>query len=403
MRPAAESAGLARPTYLLFTLAWNNGSWPNLGPVLDLVYGAIAMPSASSLKILFVSTSVGPLGTGMGGGVELTLANLAKALQLRGHLVQTLAPAESVGEGLDIIQVPGQLQSTAQTQGRSALVEMPANAVIANLWNQARLMQADYDIILNFAYDWLPLYLTPFFKTPVVHLVSMGSLTEAMDGIIEQTLDRFPHSIAVHSGIQAATFGAIANFSQRCTILANGFDLSCYQFQPIAKAQLGWVGRIAPEKGLEDAVEAINQAQIPLKIWGAMEHPDYWAEIQQRFPKAPLEYCGFLSTKELQQQLGKCQGLVMTPKWVEAFGNVAIEALACGVPVVSYGRGGPLEIIEDGVTGYLVEPDSVEGLVGAIVKLDGIDRATCRAQAEATYSLAAMGERTEAWLGKSLV
>ncbi len=385
-------------------------SSPDLEPSLN-----VSMSAESSnlpvLKALFVSTSVGPLGTGMGGGVELTLANLAKALQLRGHLVNVLAPMDSSCDGLNIYQVPGQLQSTAQAQGRAAKVEMPADAVIANLWEQARQMQGDYDIILNFAYDWLPLYLTPFFETPVVHLISMGSLTEAMDCIIEQTLDRFPHCIAVHSGIQAETFEAIAtqasdgiaHFSQRCTILANGFDLSRYQFQPNAKAQLGWVGRIAPEKGLEDAVAAIAQTQTPLKIWGAMEHPDYWAEIQQRYPDAPIEYCGFLSTDELQQQLGYCQGLVMTPKWVEAFGNVAIEALACGVPVISYGRGGPLEIIEDGLTGYLVEPDSVEGLVGAIAKLDRIDRVTCRAQTEAKYSLAAMGERTEAWLRKSLV
>lgn len=363
----------------------------------------------SVLKILFISTSVGPLGTGMGGGVELTLANLARALQLRGHRIEVLAPAESVCEGVELIEVPGQLQSTAQTQGRAATVEMPGNAVIANLWEQARQRQNHYDIILNFAYDWLPLYLTSFFQTPVVHLVSMGSLTEAMDQIIAHTLAHFPHSIAVHSRIQAETFVEIADFPQRCTILANGFDLSRYQFQPIAKAQLGWVGRIAPEKGLEDAVAAIaasgaeTQAPVPLKIWGAMEHPDYWAEIQQRFPTAPVEYCGFLSTDELQKQLKDCQGLVMTPKWVEAFGNVAIEALACGVPVVSYGRGGPLEIIEDGVTGYVVEPDSVAGLVQAIAKLDRIDRGTCRAQAETKYSLEAMGERTEAWLRKSLV
>lgn len=338
----------------------------------------------------------------MGGGVELTLANLAKALQLRGHLIEALVPAESTCPGLDLIQVPGQLQSTAQTQGRAAGIEMPADAVLANLWEEARQRQGNYDIILNFAYDWLPLFLTPFFATPVVHLVSMGSLTVAMDHIISQTLDCFPHSIAVHSGIQAETFMAIPDFPQRCTVLANGFDLSRYEFQSQAEPQLGWVGRIAPEKGLEDAVAAIAQTGMPLKVWGAMEHPDYWADIQQRFPAAPLEYCGFLKTEELQQQLGKCQGLVMTPKWVEAFGNVAIEALACGVPVVAYGRGGPLEIVEDGVTGYLVEPDSVAGLVGAIAKLGDIDRAACRGAAESKYSLAAMGERTEAWLRRSI-
>jgi len=49
----------------------------------------------------------------------------------------------------------------------------------------------------------------------------------------------------------------------------------------------------------------------------------------------------------------------MTPRWMEAFGNVAIEALACGVPVIAYRRGGPAEIVQDGQTGFLVEPDSV--------------------------------------------
>ena len=88
----------------------------------------------------------------------------------------------------------------------------------------------------------------------------------------------------------------------------------------------------------------------------------------------------------------------MTPRWVEAFGNVAIEALACGVPVIAYCRGGPAEIVRDGKTGWLVEPDSVNGLTAAIANLDAIDRRTCRQQAEAEYSLEAMGDRVVAWL-----
>jgi UDP-glucose:tetrahydrobiopterin glucosyltransferase len=82
---------------------------------------------------------------------------------------------------------------------------------------------------------------------------------------------------------------------------------------------------------------------------------------------------------------------------VEAFGNVAIEALACGVPVIAYRRGGPAEIVRDGETGFLVEPDRVTGLVEAIERLDKIDRYTCRQQAEEEYSLSAMGDRVEAW------
>lgn len=83
-----------------------------------------------------------------------------------------------------------------------------------------------------------------------------------------------------------------------------------------------------------------------------MQDEAYWQQICRDFPDAPIEYVGFLNTEELQQELGKCRALLMTPRWLEAFGNVAIEALACGVPVIAYARGGPAEIIKDGKTGF---------------------------------------------------
>jgi UDP-glucose:tetrahydrobiopterin glucosyltransferase len=104
----------------------------------------------------------------------------------------------------------------------------------------------------------------------------------------------------------------------------------------------------------------------------------------------------------MQTILRECAALVVTPRWVEAFGNVLIEALACGVPVIAYARGGPTEIIRNGVTGWLVEPDSVSGLVAAIHKLDQIDRKTCRLQAEQEYSLTAYGAALQTWLQKIL-
>jgi UDP-glucose:tetrahydrobiopterin glucosyltransferase len=135
-----------------------------------------------------------------------------------------------------------------------------------------------------------------------------------------------------------------------------------------------------------------------MKIMGFLENEGYWQQIVSDRPEAPVDYVGFLSTTELQKRLRQCRALLMTPRWVEAFGNVAIEALACGVPVIAYRRGGPAEIVEDGKTGFLVEPDSVEGLVEAIGKLDKIDRHVCRQRAEAEYSNQAMGDRVEQWL-----
>jgi UDP-glucose:tetrahydrobiopterin glucosyltransferase len=329
----------------------------------------------------------------LGGGVELTLYNIAQEMMRRGHSVTVVAPQQSAVEELSIVPISGNLQISAQHQGRETPVVLPSNAVLANMWEYVRTVEADYDLLLNFAYDWLPFYLTPFFERPIAHLVSMGSLSDAMDQVIGRVAIAFPQTIGVHSLAQAATF----SFADRCRCLENGLDLSKYNFCAQPKAYLGWVGRLAPEKGLEDAIAAIQQVNLPLKIWGAMPDPLYWQQIQSAYPQAPISYEGFLPTEKLQQGLRQCRGLLMTPHWVEAFGNVAIEALACGVPVIAYRRGGPAEIVEEGKTGWLVKPDDVAGLVAAIARLDEIDRHTCRQQAEARYSMTAMGDRIEAW------
>jgi UDP-glucose:tetrahydrobiopterin glucosyltransferase len=368
------------------------------------VQASTAKSPKSPLKLLFVSTPVGMLGSGLGGGVELTLQNIAEAMWQQGHQVQILAPAGSLLTGaaaqIPIIPVAGTLQPTAQTQGRESPILLPKDSVLAGLWDSARQIEQEFDLLLNFAYDWLPFYLSGFLQRPVAHLVSMGSLTDAMDQIIEQTLDRFPQRIAVHSQAQAETF----RFGDRCRPLGNGLDLSLYQptYETSAPPYLAWVGRIAPEKGIEDAIAAAQASGLPLKIWGAMPDQAYWQAICERYPGGGFHYEGFCSTQQLQQGLGQARALVMTPKWIEAFGNVAIEALACGLPVLAYRRGGPAEIVESGQTGWLVEPDSVEGLVAAIGKIAQIDRRTCRQQAEARFSMQAMGERVATWFTEIL-
>jgi len=352
----------------------------------------------SSLKLLFLSTPVGPLGSGLGGGVELSLYNIAQEMIRRGHTLQIVAPQGSKLDSLPrIVQIPGNLQIIAQSQERTAPITMPENSVLANMWEYARRVQTDYDLIVNFAYDWLPFYLTPFFSCPIAHFVSMGSLYQAMEQIVEQVAVQFPSTIGFYTASQAATFAFVGAMPSSVRCLGSGIDLSLYQFCPYPAPYLAWLGRIAPEKGLEDAVAAAQIADYPLKIMGKIQDESYWQQICQDYPDAPVEYLGFLPTAELQQELRQCRALLMTPRWVEAFGNVAIEALACGVPVISYRRGGPGEIVQDGKTGFLVEPDSVPGLVDAIARLDQIDRHTCRQQAEAQYSLKALGDRFEQW------
>jgi UDP-glucose:tetrahydrobiopterin glucosyltransferase len=311
----------------------------------------------------------------------------------RGHRLEIAAPTGSSLPELSVTEIEGLAQVPAQSLARDMAISMPPHSVLANLWDYARRMQGQFDLIVNFAYDWLPFYLTPFFEAPIAHLVSMGSLSEAMDTEIGKVAAQYPHSIGVYTKTQAATFP----FAAHCVPLGSGLDLSLYEYCDRPEASLCWLGRISPEKGLEDAVAAAQATGFPLKVMGHIQDQAYFEQIQRDFPEGSFEYLGFLATQEMQEVVRKCRALLVTSRWVEAFGNVLIEALACGVPVISYRRGGPAEIVRDGETGWLVEPDSVEGLISAIRRLGIIDRHACRKQAEQEYSLDALGDRTEAW------
>ena len=345
-----------------------------------------------------MSTPVGALGTGQGGGVELTVQNIAQELQKREHQLEVVAPEGSFLTGVPVTGIAGNAQIAVQTQTRDVPIILPENSTLGNMWEYARQVQDKYDLIVNFAFDWLPFYLTPFFSTPIAHFISMGSMTKAADEIMERMAKLHPDRIGVYTKSQAETFA----FADVCEILSSAIDLDLYDFSETSGESVAWLGRIAPEKALEDAVAAANITKVPLKIYGKIQDQEYWQKIQADFPEAPIEYVGFLNTNDLQKELGQARALLMTPRWIEAFGNVAIEALACGVPVIAYRRGGPSEIVRDGKTGFLVEPDSIPGLVTAIKNIDSLSRSACRQQAETEYSLTALGDRFEIWFNKIL-
>ncbi|EAZ91570.1 hypothetical protein CY0110_13656 [Crocosphaera chwakensis CCY0110] len=345
------------------------------------------------LKLLFLSTPVGPLGSGIGGGVELTLLNLAQEMSQRGHQVTVVGPKGSKVPNVFCQEISGNWQEMIQNNHRDTPILLPENSVLGNMWDYARKVQGDYDLMVNFAFDWLPFYLTPFFYCPIAHFISMGSITDAFDEIMNRVAVKYPKTIGVYTHSQAETFP----FNNICRVLGSGLNLSLYNYCDTPDHYLAWVGRIAPEKALEDAIEAATRVNIPLKIFGKVTDEEYWQTIRQNYPDAPYQYEGFFNTIELQEKLSQCKALLMTPRWVEAFGNVAIEALACGVPVIAYQRGGPAEIVQDKKTGFLVEPDNISELVDAINQIDQIERKQCRHQAEADYSLKALGDRFERW------
>ncbi len=348
------------------------------------------------LRVLVMSTPVGAIGSGTGGGVEVTVRGIAAGLVARGHHVEVVAPEGSVAFGVPLHAVEGKVQASMQLVDRSTVVEAPDGSVLANMWAFVRTHHHKFDVVLNLAYDELPFRCASFLDRPVAHLVSMGSLTDAMDDAIGSVLASSPASIAMHSRAQADTFKAAA----AVTIVGGGIDVGSCRFveAPHPDGRVGFVGRLSREKGLRDVVAASALAGRPLHVWGYLQDEDEFAAVCAAADDARVTYRGFVDPETLRSELGECAALVMAPKWVEAFGNVAVEALACGVPVVAYRRGGPGEIVVDGETGYLVEADDVAALAAGIERAGGLSRAACRGSASEHHSIGAFAARVEAWL-----
>jgi glycosyltransferase involved in cell wall biosynthesis len=142
---------------------------------------------------------------------------------------------------------------------------------------------------------------------------------------------------------------------------------------------LAFLGRISPEKGLDQAIEIAKRAEMPLKIAAKIDRVDveYFQAIIKPLLDHPLiEFIGEIGYSEKDAFLGNAAGLLFPINWREPFGLVMIEAMACGTPVIAYPRGSVPEVVEESVTGFVV-PD-LEGAVRAVKRLGEIDRRKCR-------------------------
>jgi glycosyltransferase involved in cell wall biosynthesis len=185
----------------------------------------------------------------------------------------------------------------------------------------------------------------------------------------------------------------------------NGVDLSEFPFRPRHEGYLAFLGRVAPEKGLDAAVRIARSAGIPLKIAARMPLDDpknpeaqrdwcYFEDVIRPLLREPgVEYIGEVGGAEKSAFLGGAAALLFPIQWPEPFGLVMAEALACGTPVLGLRNGSVPEVIEDGVTGYI--GDDEEYLVQAALRLDDLDRARCRRAAESRFSSVVMTDRYE--------
>jgi glycosyltransferase involved in cell wall biosynthesis len=191
--------------------------------------------------------------------------------------------------------------------------------------------------------------------------------------------------------------------NQRCPLPAanwqgtvyHGLPLDAFTFRRDQGTYLAYLGRMSPEKRVDRAIEIATGTGMPLKIAAKIypEEKNYFEETLApliRAAKPLVEFVGEIGHRERDEFLGNAAAMLFPIEWPEPFGLVMIEALACGTPVIAWRRGSVPEVLEDGVTGYIV--DSIAEAVNAVENIDRLRRTACRSVFEQRFDAARMAK-----------
>ncbi len=160
----------------------------------------------------------------------------------------------------------------------------------------------------------------------------------------------------------------------------HGLPAGLHHFRPQPGAYLAFLGRISPEKRPDRAIEIARRVGLPLKIAAKVDSKDaeyFKRVIEPLLDGASVEFIGEIGGDAKDTFLGEAYALLFPIDWSEPFGLVMIEALACGTPVIAWRHGSVPEVIEEGMTGFVV--DSIDAAVDAVKRVPEIDRRKCRA------------------------
>jgi glycosyltransferase involved in cell wall biosynthesis len=321
------------------------------------------------------------------GGTELVVHLLTEELVRRGHDVTLYAAGNSSTSGTLRSVIPRHIRYGDANNGlRHAEYLQLANA-------QACFLDAAdgaFDLVHNHAgIEGLVLAATS--RTPV--------LTTNHNPFVRETQsiwDAYPWAHNSLSRASAATFptrGALAP-------IHHGIAVESFTFSDRPEGYLLFLGRFMPGKGAARAIEAAQRAGRRLILAGKVDPADaahFAAEIAPSIDGERIRYVGEADTETKQRLLAGADALLFPIEWDEPFGLVMIEALASGTPVIGFRRASVPEVIEDGVTGFVV--DNVESMADCVRRLDEIERATCRAVAERRFAHSRMVDDYEQCYG----
>jgi glycosyltransferase involved in cell wall biosynthesis len=324
------------------------------------------------------------------GGTERVVATLTEELVRRGHEVTLFAPGDSHTSARLVPTVERALWHSRRDYPDFA----PFWAItLGEVWRRV----SEFDVV-HAHLDFFGFPLARASSRPVVTTLHGRLDLPQLEPLFEHFADVPLVSISNAQRTPAPRANWVAT-------VYHGIELDQYTFSPRPGQYLAFLGRIAPEKGIDAAIRVARRAGLPLRIaarkplpfkndpevrkdWAYFEHV-----LQPLLSSQHVELVGEVAGKRKDAFLRQAAALLFPIQWPEPFGLVMAEALACGTPVVALRAGSVPEVLEDGVTGFIGETE--DDLVDAVQRIDQLDRARCRAEAERRFSSSAMAEAYE--------
>jgi glycosyltransferase involved in cell wall biosynthesis len=306
------------------------------------------------------------------GGTERVVSYLSEELVAQGHDVTLFATADSETRAELVAVVEQGLRLTPRCD-----VPLAHHYVMLE---QVLSCAQSFDII-HFHTDFLHFGLARrLVKTP--HITTLHGRLDLPDHkpLFEEFWDVPLVSVSDHQRIPLS----FANWQAR---VYHGVPADAYRFVAAPSNYLAFLGRISPEKRVDRAIEIAKRAGMPLKIAAKVDKVDEEyvnAEIRPLLDHRLVEWIGEIGEDKKNEFLGNALALLFPIDWPEPFGLVMIEAMACGTPVIAFPCGSVPEVIDDGITGYIV--NSIEQAAEKVQKIAEFDRTRARSRFEKRFT-----------------
>lgn len=318
---------------------------------------------------------------GASGAPEIVVHNITEELVRRGHDVTLFASGESETSARLV-----SVRRKATLMSIGAGPHLPYEfALISETYQRAA--RGDFDIIHSH-YEKESVHFAPLVSVPTIQTIHAPITGQNVDILSYYKQSQYYASISNNQRQGLPDLKYI-------TTAYNGLDYSHVPFKNTKEDYLIHVGRITPEKGTAEAIQAAKAANMRLLLFGTINQGvDYWEKrVQPEVDGEQIVYKGQVSREELFGYMADAKAFIFPIQWEEPFGLVMIEAMACGTPVIGFRRGAVSEVVVDGQTGFIV--DTVEEMTSAIQRLREIDPADCRAHVEENFSIKKMVDSYE--------